>query len=257
MVDEPPLVEPLGRSYRRLSEVERQIADALNLEPEALLQRARERDESVAGYLAPEALIYFIRQAIRNQEVVIRDELFRELFERCNPHFHGKFRSFSQEDREDLQGEVQRVIIEDLFAQDDRSDFMQVRFWSYLEKKCIDACRATFRQTENTESLETGYAGDGELEGLSKLDQEVDRQLSPEEHAMISEGLEQLSPHLRRVYLLRYYVGMKIGSDEPIEAEGNELTMAAEFGCTGRTIRNWLKQADRLLAEFREKHDGN
>ena len=171
MADESPFVEPLGRGYKRLPEVERQIADALNLEPEALVRRARERDECVAGRLAPEALVYFIRRASRNEEVGIRDDLFRELFERCNPHFRGKFRGFSQEDREDLQGEVQRVIIEDLFARDDRSDFMQVRFWSYLEKKCIDACRAAFRQTEDTESLETGYSGEGESEGLSELHQ--------------------------------------------------------------------------------------
>ena len=79
MADEPPFVEPLGRGYKRLPEVERQIADALNLEPEALLRRARERDESVVDRLAPEALVYFIRRAIRNEEVGIRDDLFREL----------------------------------------------------------------------------------------------------------------------------------------------------------------------------------
>ena len=256
MADEPPFVEPLGRGYRRLPEVERQIADALSLEPEALLRRARERDKGVAGYLAPEAVVYFIRRANRNGEAGIRDDLFRELLERCNPHFRGKFKGFGQEDRKDLQGEVQKVIIEDLFAPDDRGDFMQVRFWSYLEKKCIDACRAALRQTEDTESLETGYSDDGESEGLSKLHRESDRQLSPEELAIVSEALEQLPPRLRHVFLLRHYVGMRIGSDAHSVAEGKELTIAAEFGCTGRTIRNWLKQADRLLAEFQEKHDG-
>ena len=256
MADEPPVVEPLGRGYKRLLEVERQIADALDLEPEPLLRGARERVERVLGPLAPEALVYFIRRAVRNEEERIRDELLRELLERCNPHFRGKFRGFSQQDREDLQGEVQRVIIEDLFARDDRSDFMQVRFWSYLEKKCVDACRAAWRQTEDTESLETGYSGDGASEGSTRLHQEVDRQLSPEDFSMISEALEHLPPRLRQVFLLRHYVGMKIGSDDPSEAEGQELTIAARFGCTGRTIRNWLKQADRLLAEFREKHDG-
>ena len=116
-------------------------------------------------------------------------------------------------------------------TRDDRGDFMQVRFWSYLQKKCIDACRAAFRQTEDTERLETGYTVEGESEGLSELHREVDRRLSTEELATISEALGQLPPRLRRVYLLRHYVGMKIGSDGPVEAEGNELTIAAEFGC--------------------------
>ena len=152
---------------------------------------------------------------------------------------------------------MQSVIIEDLFARDDRGDFMQVRFWSYLDKKCIDACRAALRQTEYTESLETGYSVDGKSEGSTKLHQGVDPQLSPEELAMISEGVGHLPPRLRHVFLLRHYVGMNIGPDDPSVAEGKELTIAAEFGCTGRTIRNWLKQADRLLAELQEKHDGN
>ena len=256
--NKPPVIEPLTRSgYVRLARVERQIAQAATLDKAALVVRARQRDEGDPGFLTPEAITYFIRQAIRIGNVRTRDDLFRELLERCNPHFRGKFRGFGREDREDLQGEVQRMIIEDLFAQDDRSDFMQVRFWTYLERKCIDACRAALRQTANTESLETGYSGDSVSEGLTKIDKEIDRQLSPEEFAIISAGLELLPPRLRRVFLLRHYVGMKIGSDNLSEAEGKELTIAAEFGCTGRTIRNWLKEADRLLADFREKHHEN
>ena len=253
-----PIVEPLTRSgYVRLARVERQIEQAAALEKTALVVRARQRDECDSSFLAPEAIIYFIRQAIRIGDVRFRDDLFRELLERCNPHFRGKFRGFGREDREDLQGEVQRMIIEDLFAQDDRSDFMQVRFWTYLERKCIDACRAALRQTANIESLDTGHFGDSVSEGLTKIDQEIDRQLPPEEFAIISAGLELLPPRLRRVFLLRHYVGLKIGSDNLSNAEGKELTIAAQFGCTGRTIRNWLKEADRLLADFREKHHGN
>ena len=45
---------------------------------------------------------------------------------------------------------------------------------------------------------------------------------------MISEGLEQLPLNLRRVFLLRYYYGLKIGPDDPNEA-GDELSIAAQF----------------------------
>ena len=256
MADEPSLVEPLSRNYKRLPEVERQIAGALDLEPEVLLRWAKERDESAAGFLAPEALVFFIRRAIRNEDVGTRDELFRELLERCNPHFRGEFRGFSREDREDLQGEVQKTIIENLFARDDRSDFMQVRFWLYLKRKCIDACNAALRQSKDTVSLESvGFGSDGASDGDSNFNQEFDQQLSPEYLTIISEGLKQLPHRLRRVFLLRHYVGMKIGPDEPVKAKGSEVTIATEFGRSGRTIRNWLKEADRLLAEFQEKHD--
>ncbi len=140
-------------------------------------------------------------------------------------------------------------------ASDDRGDFMQVRFRSYLKRRCIDACRVTFRHAEDTESLETGFSGEGGSEGQTRLDQEVDPQLSPEALAMISEALKQLPENLRHVFLLRHYVGMKIGPDSLADDDGGELTIAAQFGRTGRTIRNWLNEASRLLAEFQEEHD--
>ena len=254
--DGPPVVNPLTRNdYTRLPKIEQQIAGAVTLDGPAIVKQAQQRDESAADYLAPEALVYFIRDAIGRGEGRIRDGLIRELLERCIPHFRGAFRGFSREDREDLQGDVQKMIVEDLFAPDDRSDFMQTRFWSYLKKRCIDACRVMFRHTEDTESLETGLSGEGGSEGQSKLDREVDSQISPEALAMLSEGLEQLPRNLRRVFLLRHYVGMKIGPDSLVKDEDEEPTIAAQFGRTGRTIRNWLKEATRLLAEFQEKHD--
>ena len=73
---------------------------------------------------------------------------------------------------------------------------------------------------------------------------------------MISQGLENMPGHLRQVFLLRHYFGLKIGPDDPDEAKGNELSIAAQFDRSGRTIRNWLKEANRRLAKFQEKHDG-
>ena len=72
----------------------------------AIVERARQRDEDAPDFLAPEALVYFIRDAIENEDERTRDGLIRELLERCNPHFRGRFRGVSREDREDLQGEV-------------------------------------------------------------------------------------------------------------------------------------------------------
>ena len=258
MADEPAFVEPLTRrNCKRLPKVEWQIADALTLEPEALLKRAQQREKTAPDFLSEETLVYFIRRADRNGDAETRNVLFCELFERCKPHFSGKFRGFDRkEDRQDLQGEVKKRVIEDLLAQDDRGDFMQVRFWKYLEYKSIDACRKALRHTKDTESLDASYFGDGVFEGRTRLETEADPRLSPEEFTIISKGLAKLPLRLRQVFLLRHYVGMEIGSDNSAEAERNEPTIAAHFRCTGRTIRNLLKEADRLLASFREKHDG-
>ena len=257
MADEPPFVEPLTRgNYKRLPEVERQITDALTLEPEALVKRAQQIDATAFDFLSAETLVYFIRWAIRNDKTNTRDILFRELLERCQPCFRGWFRNFGQQDREDLQGEVMKIVVEDLFALDDRSDFMQVRFWAYLKKKSMDACRKALRYADDTESLDAGYCGDGAFEGQTLLETEVDPGLSSEEFAMISEGLAKLPLRLRHVFLLRHYFSMKIGPDDPAEAAVDEPTIAAHFGRSGRTIRNWLKEANKLLTDYQEKHSG-
>ncbi len=257
MADEPAFVEPLRRgNYKRLPEVEWQIADALALGSEALVKRAQQRDETASDFLLAEALVYFIRRAIRNDDTETRNALCRELLERCRPHFSGKFQSFSQQDREDLQSEVMEKVVEDLFATDDRGDFMQVRFWTYLERKCIDARRIALHHNNNTESLDANYPDNGASEGQAQLETVVDPRLSPEEFAMISEGLAKLPVHLRQLFLLRYYIGMKIGSDDSVENAEGEPTIAEHFRCSGRTIRNRLKEVDRLLASFRERHNG-
>ena len=257
MADEPAFVEPLTRrNYKRLPKVEWQIADALTLEPGALLKRAQQREKTASDFLRAETLVYFIRHAIRSGDTKMRNALFRELLERCKPHFSGKFQGFSREDREDLQSKVMEKVTKDLFATDDCGDFMQVRFWTYLERKCIDARRTVPHHNNNTESLDANYSDNGVSEGQTRLETEVDPRPSPEKLTMISEGLAKLSPRLRQVFLLRHYFGMKIGPDNPAEAAEDELTIAAHFRCSGRTIRNLLKEADKLLASFREKHDG-
>ena len=257
MDDGSALIEPLTRlNYKRAPAVERQIADGLNVEPEVLIERVRARNSSGQSCVSAEALVYFIRRAVLNNETTIRDALFRELFERCVSYFRGQFRGFAHEVREDMQGEVMLKITEDIFAQDDRGDYMQVRFWKYLQRRCIDACRAQTRYLEKNVSLESGQLrGEGNA-GLRRLEKKFDSQLSPEEFVMISEALEQLPSRLRRVFLLRHYVGLKIGSDRLRGAKGQELSIAAHFGRSGRTIRNWLREANRLLAMFQEMHDG-
>src|SRR5258708_1697196 len=77
-------VRPLTRrGYKRLAATERQIAEADVLDAKALLARAQRRDEAEPDYLSPEALVYFIRRADRDGQQKLRDDLFRELFERC------------------------------------------------------------------------------------------------------------------------------------------------------------------------------
>jgi DNA-directed RNA polymerase specialized sigma24 family protein len=255
-IEKPPAVKPLTRwDYERLPAVEQQIREALALTEASLIARTQIRDETSADYLSAEALVYLIRHADSNGNRKIRDTLFRELFERCLPFFRGKFRGFTKEEQEDLQQNVMAKVVEHLLAPGDIGDFMQVRFWKYLQARTMDACRTAFRHADDTESLDTGYFGNGEVEGRTKLESQEARELTPEQWALLLGGLSKLPPRLRQVFILRHRVGMKIDSDAPADDGPGEITLASRFNCTGRTIRNWLKEADNLLAGFREKQD--
>lgn len=251
---EPPSVSPLTRrGYERTKATQRQIADALGLGVAELIARAQQRDEKAPDYMSAEALVFFIRRTDGAGDERTRDALIRELLARCTVFFRGQFKGCSKEDREDLQGDVITALVEDLLDASDRGDFMQARFWRYLKCKTIDASKAIFRHSGDTESLDTGFSGDAESEGQTKLDALADKRLSPEEVMMLSEGIATLPPRLREVFLLRHYVGMKIGADNPADDPPNEVTLARRYDRSGRTIRNWLKEAVALLAGFQEK----
>ena len=252
--DEPPSVSPLTRrGYKRTAATQRQINDGLGLTAAELIARAQQRDEKAPDYMSAEALVYFIRRSDGTGDRKTRDALIRELLERCTVFFRAQFRGCSKEDREDLPGEVITALVEDLLDPSDRGDFMQARFWLYLKRKTIDASKAIFRHSGDTESLDTGFSGEAESEGQTKLDAQVDKRLSPEEVMMLSEGLATLPSRLREVFLLRHYVGMKIGADNPDDDPPDEVTLARRFNRSGRTIHNWLKEAEARLARFREK----
>lgn len=252
--EHPPVVPPLTRgSLKRLPATKRQIAEALTLSLEELVKRAGATDEAAPGYLSPEALVFFIRREDRANDPRIRDQLIRALLERCNRFFRSQFRGFSAAVREDLQAEVTAAMIEHLLAADDRGDFMQRCFWTYLKRRCIDACRVEFKEGPELESLDTGYSAQGEAEGRTQLDMHVSAGLSPEDLTILSQSLAALPPPLRHVFIMRHYIGMKIGADNPADDPPGEVTIARHFGRPGRTIRNWLKQAEKQLTAFREK----
>jgi len=65
------------RGNQRLPKVEKQIAEAGELDATGPLARAEQSDEAEPGYLAAESLVHFIRLANRDGNQKLRDDLFR------------------------------------------------------------------------------------------------------------------------------------------------------------------------------------
>jgi hypothetical protein len=254
VAEEPPSISPLTRrGYQRTKATQKEIAGALGLGAAELIARSQQRDEKAPDYMSAEALVFFIRRADRAGDGKTRDALIRELVERCTPFFRGQFRGCNEEDRKDLQGAVIATLIDDILDPGDRGDFMQARFWLYLKRKTISVWNELTKNAADTESLDATVSGDDGAEGTTRLDLQADGRLTLEELAIVSDGLAKLPPHIRRAFILRYAFEMKIGADNPADDPPDEETLAWHFGRSGRTIRNWLKEAKTRLAGFREK----
>jgi len=247
--DAKVLPEPLTRrGYKRRRPVEQRITEALSLEAAAFLELAARRDEAAPDYFPPEALAYFVRRANRAGNKRLVNTLMRELYIRCRPFLHNRVRSFSGETRKEMVQEILTRIAAGLLDAGDKGDFAEVSFWSYLKARAIDVCRDRIDELENAEeSLDAPIFDEEGEEAESALAAVPDYALTPEQMLLLKAGLAHLTPHLRQVFIMAHALEMKIESKDP-----DEMTISRHFGVTEKTVRNWLKEAERLLAPFRE-----
>jgi RNA polymerase sigma factor (sigma-70 family) len=247
------MLEPLTKAgCKRLPRVDAEIAGANGLKSDDLIGAARIRDEAASGYISAEAIVFFIRRASRRGDRAVLNALFEELYQRCQPFFRGKIRGFADDWRQDVQQAVLRKLAEDILADDDRGDFAQQLFWKYLERKTIDACRKAERDRDRSVSTDA----DADREEVADESENGTPAATPEDIASNREairGLEGLPPRLRKVLVMRHYYGLKIGSDDWTADDPSDPTLARYFEVSGRTIRSWLKEAAKMLADFQEK----
>jgi RNA polymerase sigma factor (sigma-70 family) len=185
-------------------------------------------------FIETEALVYFIRRAHAQGDKGTINALFKVLLSRTIAFFRGKIRGFDPETRRDIQQDVMRRLIEDLLCEDDRGDFAQVAFWTYLERKTIDACRAHAAQWKNVHLAGNLIDEDEADDVLDRLvDQPSDDIL---EDALIAKiDVSRLPDHLRRIIVMRYVMRM------------TEKEIAGHIAKTDRTVRTWLVEAKERL----------
>lgn len=239
------MLAPLTRNadYRRLPETIRQIEGALDLSPQDLVAHARINESEDSCFLAPEALVFFIRRALAEHDGTTVSDLMELLIDRLMASVAAGVKGYDEEDRRDIVQTVLCRLTELLLADDDRSDFAQVRFWVFLKRLRLSASADQRCFAARHEQLD-------EINGAVLIDA-ADGQLSPEELAQLAEGLRALDPHLRRVFVMRHYQGWKIGPEPPDEENPADPSLAGYFGKSPRTIRNWLGKAEAALAPFR------
>lgn len=245
-----------GVVYERLPAVEQQIAVALALDPADLLVRARVADYRASDYLQEECLVYLIREFHRQCQDALVSELSGILLRRSAKFVNRRLQALTP----DQVDEAYREVVTELFTKilavdDDRGDYLQVRYWKALERLATTAFthqteehkRARRTTTLSPADGEGAEAGDDDGAVFSVPGETPINITSPERLALIQEGLGVLPEPQRTAFILSHYYQW------PIESKDAAVpTISKYFGKTPRTIQNWLTLAERTLQSWRE-----
>ena len=260
--DSSCLPEPLTRRnadgdiYRRLATVDRQIQDALGLNPEELLRLSAVRDENAPGFLREESLVYLIRHYHRVGNRPVVNDLSECLLTRCATLIDGWLNRLSVDCKKEAYADVvQELFCRILDLQSDYGDFLQVRFWMALKRLTAQGFRRQVKLQRRHPPLTSPPGYSGEESSLStrgtvvrepgeSAARSVEAQVI--EESVIREALSQLEGPSLSAYLLRYYYEWPIEDQDP-----TVQTISRRFGKTPRTIRNWLARAEESLATWR------
>jgi hypothetical protein len=248
-----------GRPFRRDPDVERQICEALALEPANLLARARVRDRCDSQFLREECLVYLIREHNRDgASRWLASDLSGELLLRIEGYLGHELRRLGPDHYEEAGDEVVAKLFEKITdLQSDLGDFAQVSFWTFLAAKVSDAYRKHLTQLRKERSqVAPPWVHGGEPAG-DREQSPLDGNLLPEPAAGHDIDANLLAEELLGGLEGRHLVALRLHmAGWPIESNNSsEPTISRYFGKTPRTINNWLREAHSRLAAVQQKNE--
>lgn len=246
-----------GEVYERTDEVIGQIRAALALEPEPMLKRALIRSYEAPGYLREECLIYLVREYLRKGAASIAKRLSEILCRRCAKSVNERLRALGSRYVDDAFNDVLKEMFERINdLENDRGDYFQVRFWVALKGLTIRTfgryVKKIEREKREQKWIRIGAdpaSGSGEDDAPDPLASAEEPMLPVGDTPVLKEGLNAIKDFRHRTaFALRCFGGIQTESKDP-----EEPTISNFFETTPRTIRNWLKQAEKDLEEWRGK----
>lgn len=240
-----------GVPYRREASVEAQIKGALKLRTADLVARAQLVDKNDPQYLQEETLAYLFRRAHRAADDELVNGLALVLVERCTRYLKTTLRRMKQEKLEEVIADTLTEIVEQLVEPrgSDAGDFLQVRFWVVVKRLGWAASKRAVDELKRESLLvtlePTGASADKDDQPAVEI---ADRVTPPVDTQLLNdEALSVLEPNLREAFVLKVE-GWPIEDQDP-----NVMTISKHFGKTSRTIRNWITQAEKQLAAWRDE----
>lgn len=256
------LAKPLTRStkagqpYARPPAIESRLEELLRATADEQLALAKSTEKDSSRYLPHECIVYLVREAALAYDSERYHTLAAVLLKRVTRGIERKLRALgvAEDDVDDVHQEVVLAMMTAIITPS--GEFFQIRFRSALYRqllKSFDAYARSRRRLKSEQSLDApaekreGIDGEDGVTFGQLLESGEDVAADVERRLLIPEALEAIgNPQHRKAFLLHHYHGWQIESTDP-----NEPTLSELFGRTPKMVRNWLRTADRQLADWR------
>ena len=244
-----------GSPYVRPPEIERQIDEVLPLGISELRERLAVTDAKDPKYLRSETLVHIVRMAILENREGLSGATLPVLLMRCAGNLNAKIHDGDLPDVESVKEEIlsqfSELFVDDAVARDGGMlDYYECRFNSAFRTFRISVVRKEITRLkhldEPEETDEETY--DQPDDSLSHFLKNLPSPATQEWEmlrAPLIEAIRNLPRDERRAVVLVYVLGYKQESEDP-----NEVTAATRCKCTGKTIYNRLKRAEKKLSGF-------
>jgi len=283
------MVEPLrkrgkdGKPYERRPAIEKELQELETLALPDIVAHARAGEQIGKPSVSSEALVHTLRREVRlarpdGPTLGAVDALAAMLIARCEKILKRRLWRYDDLAREEIAGDVTNRVVDEIYEDGDKADYAEVNFNDWLAHNRVDAVRKYERKAARTERLGDSVEDlrDGEAQIVAE-DESTDAshentpeasyalkeareranlpsfieqvQFSPDELHRIAEVVKKakLPANVLNAFLAYHALGRQIESEDP-----NEHTLVKHFNKSEKTIRIWIKRAEKVFAELRE-----
>lgn len=247
-----------GELYARPPIIEAEINAAILTSNDQIFARLGISDSKAHGYLRSECLVHLIRQALAVDNSERYNRVLPVLLRRCERILYSKVSDRIVHDAQGLREEILQDFSE-LFIVDLRDpsnsklDMFECKFNLAFRTMRLDRLEKARNHSDHFKDPPQERA-DGSYQNNGSNSAQISTEgwtLPLQDSAIMSrelyEAILALPPDVRKALILCKINHLKEESIDP-----DETTSAKLCGCSGRTIRNRLKQARELLEPFKE-----
>ena len=234
-----------GELYTRRADTELQINNVLQLGNPQILEFLKVRQREAENYLLDETIVYLLREP--GIDASFRETLYTQLNGRLWKLLKKFAKNFkNQADFEDFGQKIELAILRKIFyINSDSADYAQVNFGDFVVKTAKVVWRGELVKINKEKDLFYTQREDDEDDYANSIENNLASNDALTDYTlMLREGLAKMPPHIMTVAEL-LLDGWQVESKDE-----RELTISKKLDVSSRTIRNWLKEARAILADY-------